>query len=130
MTMARAFPDAAACVEAMVASDQMDARAAYLGRGRLHELLPDDELQLQWALAFRSWSDEALDRRITAARSNAFDDLTAELGLRNLEPDMAPVPDVVPKLVQHFRRELASRAREAARAAIGDFLEGWLEAAN
>ena len=96
----------------------------------MHESLPDDELQQKWAQAFRSWSDEALDRRITATRSNAFDDLTAELGLRNLEPDMAPVPDVVPKLVQHFRRELASRAREAARAAIGDFLEGWLEAAN
>lgn len=97
---AEAVRRADATVTAMVESELADSCAGYLSRGRPLGGLAADELQGRWQAALRAFTN---NRRAPAGA--ALDDCQAELHLRGLEPDMAPVQAELKRLTEMVRRE-------------------------
>jgi hypothetical protein len=56
----------------------MDRTAAYIGRGRRHASLADDELERRWAATFQAW----VARLKKTVHRRALEDLEAECAVR------------------------------------------------
>jgi len=104
-------------VQALLAHNQMEEVAAYLRRGRPFKEASEADLNRAWAAAF----ELSLGHGERQYRQQ-LDDLGAELQLRGIEPPVHLVEKTMEKIQQRIR-DMPPDARDAARDAIGYFIE-------
>ena len=107
-------PDAIA--RAVVQSAEMDETNDYVARGRSHRSLKLDQLEADWASAFKKWAHS-----LGVADSRRLGELWAEFRLRNIEPPFDLVHDEQRILVEEVQKY--GPHNPGVREAIAGFLE-------
>jgi hypothetical protein len=107
-----------AFVKGMAESDAMEARGRYLAQGRQLETLSRDDLMARWAQAMRDLATR------TVRDAQELNDTSSELQLRNIEPEMSLIEDVVEVVRRDFEQSQIENPEgdPAIRAAIADYM--------
>ena len=74
---------------AHLTNKRIERATEYARRGRLLELVPDEDLNQHWLLAFRAWT--ANERRGREYDRRALEDMEAEMYLRGNDPPLSRV---------------------------------------
>jgi hypothetical protein len=97
----------------------MDRTAAYIGRGRQHARLADDELERRWVAAFRTW----VARLKKTTHRRALEDLEAEFAVRGRKVPVQLVQGDFKGLIAASKEIFAEMSPEARGQATRRILE-------
>jgi hypothetical protein len=104
-------------------SEQLDATADYVKRGRQFELLPIDDLKTQWASTFRD-TDAYMNNLEVRALSS---DYGSEFALRGIKLPMEEIKTDFAKIQRKMKKMLKAMS-DQARADLGQEIADDLDA--